>query len=157
MKWTLLAVLIFCQSQTFGKGRPSTGIKLDGINKVAPFEKEALAREVKWVVEGAINKIREIKDPKCENLNFFSDDDLLDVTVNEQHFYIVISDTFIATKKYHRSSCAKATNGEVVEIECVARSEDAIENLDEEDKLVFYTKYDSKSILVCPAVGAISK
>jgi hypothetical protein len=137
-----------------GKGRMSAPLA-SSIVKVPPFEKEAIVNEVRGVIEQALNKTRQIKDTSCKEMGMSFDYDLLDVTVNSNHYYIFQKDTFLNGKKYFTSLCQKKILNDVTELECVSRSEESLEVLNEEDKLVFFIKYNNNEILVCPSSGKI--
>lgn len=125
------------------------------INKVSPLDKEALLREVQWIIKDAIIGKLEVLDQNCSKLTLEVEKDYLKATVNKEFFYILKNSVAIDGQEYKSSTCYKKTLNDQTQVECIARSTKAIKALDETKALIFYISYTDRTIEKCPSLGTL--
>lgn len=152
MKFLIFLLITILPFSLFAKGRDNYS---STIIKVSPSDKESLLREVRWTLNLGVIGQRAIEDKRCKNFKLEGEGNFFEAKVNGKSFYILDSERTINLKRYKKSTCYKSKNGDITQVECIARTLDAIQEMNEDDKLVFYTKYSSKAILTCPSSGSI--
>ncbi len=125
------------------------------IIKVAPLNKEALLRNIQWVLQEGIDGVKTISDSQCDTLDYTSGRGYLIANTNGLKYYILNRKMNIDGKIYNPSICYTNHFKGSYKIECITRSDKALISLDEDSHLVFYMEYNQASINKCPSRGSV--
>ena len=149
-------ILILCLNShvIFGKA-DNQNKEQPAIVKVSPLDKEALLRSVHFVLKDGAEGHRVIEDKNCLDLTFNRDSGYLVARVNNSNYYILGTETTIEGELYKPSACYINESKNLTKLECVARSSQAIDSLDENTALTFYMEYNDLSIKKCPSSGSV--